>query len=114
MAIKKSEIKLQMREEAKRKIHGGNTGVTGARDYRERVEKGRQLLMQKAAEGGDSRGKRVKAELTYLLNNYMPSYDAKIQSLIDDWRRSGDPSYDPGIRVQWRRAVQEHMKKSPF
>lgn len=114
MALKKSERKFQMREEARRKIYGNGSGVTGDRAYRERVEKGRQQLMQKAAEGGDNRAKRVKTELTYLINNYVPSHDARIAFLMDEWRRSGDPTYDPAIRIQYRRAVQEHMKKGPF
>ena len=64
------------------------------------------------AEGGDSQGKKVKAELTYLLNNYTPKHDCRIEALIDEWRRSGDPSYDVGIKMKLRQARREHMSKS--
>jgi len=114
MAMKKSERKLQMREEAKRKIKGATGGVTGSREYRERVEQGRRHLLQKASEGGDTRGQKAKGELNYLLNNYTPQYESRIEMLIDQWRRSGDPTYDPGIRLRLRKARQEHMKSEPL
>ena len=114
MAMKKSERKMMIREEAKRKIHGGNSGVTGSREYRERIERGRQQLLRKSSEGGDAKGKRIKGELLYLINNYVPSNDTRIVHLIDEWRRSGDPSYDPGIRLALRKARQEDMKKGPL
>lgn len=107
---KKSDFKMRIREEAKRKVKGPTGGVSGSREYRERVEKMRGQILQKASEGGDPRSSRIKSELTYLLNNYLPAYDNRIQTLIDEWRRSGDPSYDPAIRIKLRRARQEHMK----
>jgi hypothetical protein len=107
--MKKSERKLQMRQEAKRKIHGPSGGVTGSKEYREAVEKGRQTFLSKSAEGGDSRAQRIKGELNYLINNYLPAHDNRIEALIDDWRRSGDPTYDPAIRVRHRRAKQNHI-----
>jgi hypothetical protein len=114
MALKKSERKLQMREEARRKIKGPSGGVVGSREFRAKVEQGRQHLVKKAAESGDSKTQRVKAELHYLINNYTPGYDARIEALIDQWRISGDPSYDPGIRVTYRRARQKHMQSGPM
>jgi hypothetical protein len=111
MALKKSEIKLKMREEARIKVKGPNGGVTGSREYRERIEQQRRQLLQKSAEGGDNRGKRIHAELTYLINNYLPSYDARIEGLIDAWRTSGDPQYTPEIRVALRKAQQKQMKE---
>ena len=110
---KKSERKLAMREEAKRKVRPVFSNNLGAdRTYRDQVESGRCRLGEVAAEGGDSRAKRARDELHYLLNNYMPSYDARIEQLIDTWRRSGDPSYDPGIRVRLRQARRDHMSKT--
>jgi hypothetical protein len=76
------------------------------------VDQGLRELRQVSAEGGDGKAQRVKNELNYLLNNYLPSYDMRIEQLIDEWRRSGDPSYDPGIRARLRRARQDHMSKS--
>lgn len=111
MVMKKSERKLQMREEAKRKIKGPSGGVTGSREYRARVEQGRKQLMQKGAEGSDTKTQQIKAELTYLINNYVPSYDMRIEHLIDQWRMSGDPHYDPGVRVELRKARQRHMDR---
>ncbi|HPO12543.1 MAG TPA: hypothetical protein PLI09_03790 [Candidatus Hydrogenedentes bacterium] len=113
MALKKSERKLQMREEARRKIKGSSGGVTGSREYREKVEQGRRQLLMKSAEGGDSHAQQFKAEIHYLINNYVPSYDARIEALIDKWRTSGDPAYDPEVRVALRRARQKHMQDSP-
>ena len=113
--MKKSEYKKQIREEAKRKIRGSQFGVTGSKEYREKVEQGRTQLMRKSNEGGDSNAQKIKNELTYLLNNYTPGYDMRIEQLIDAWRTSHDPSYDPGIKVKFRKARREHMQKSnPF
>ncbi len=110
MVLKKSERKLQMRDEARRKIKGPSGGVTGSREYREKVEQGRRLLMQKSAEGGDSRAQQIRAEVTYLINNYVPAYDYRIEALIDEWRGTGDPSYSPEIKVAFRKARQKHMQ----
>lgn len=110
--MKKSEFKNQIREEAKRKVRGPQGGVTGARAYRDRVEQGRTQLMRKSSEGGDMNAKKIKNELTYLLNNYTPKYDMRIEQLIDAWRTSHDPSYDPGIKAKFRKVRREHMQKS--
>lgn len=114
MGFSKSERKLQLRDEAKRKIKGASGGVTGSRAYREKVEQGRRQLLMKSAEGGDSRAKQIKAELHYLVNNYVPRYDGRIEALIEEWRGSGDSSYDPEIRVALRKARQKHMQDNPF
>ena len=55
---------------------------------------------------------KAKNELTFLLNNYLPKYDSRIEALIDIWRRSGDPSYSPSIRTKLRQARRDHMRKS--
>ena len=115
MAIKKSDYKQQIRAESKRVVQGGKFDRTGHRTYCEDVEKGRKQLLVASNAGGDSKAKQIRSELNYLLNNYLPQYDSRIEALIDAWRTSGDPSYDPGIRVRLRQARIEFMRKSnPF
>ncbi|HOD50562.1 MAG TPA: hypothetical protein PLM14_16065 [Candidatus Hydrogenedentes bacterium] len=111
-ARKKSEWKMAIREEAKRKVRGPHCDVSTRGDYSRQVEAGLRELRTKMSEAGDGKAKRIKSELTYLLNNYAPRYDARIEQLIDDWRRSGDPEYDPGIRIKHRKASQIHMRDS--
>lgn len=83
----------------------------GPRDQtraREKIERGRKHLLEKARMGaGEQTQNRIKGELMYLINNYTPSNDARIEMLIDKWRRSGDPSYDPGIRMRFRQAAKK-------
>ncbi len=78
--------------------------ITGRGDtFREKVEKGRERVLEKVEPGaGANTQKRIREELNYLLNNYTPSNDNKIEMLIDKWRRSGDPSYDPAIKLRYR------------
>lgn len=78
--------------------------ITGrASTFREKVEKGRKGVVEKVAPGaGANTHKRIRAELNYLLNNYTSSNDNKIEMLIDKWRTSGDPSYDPAIKLRYR------------
>ena len=111
-AKKKSDRKLEIRAEAKRKFGGHDRSIRALAQRRDDIEKGLSVLRRTTSEGGDSRAKKVKNELTYLINNYVPEYDARIQQLMDLWRRSGDPSYDPNIRLKLRRARQEHMTNS--
>lgn len=74
-------------------------------DFREEVEKGRKRVVEKAAAGaGANTQKRIRDELNYLIDHYTPDNDNKIETLIDKWRRSGDPSYDPMIRIKYRNA----------
>ena len=110
-ASKRSEHKMAMREEARAKVRP-RSDKHGLRKYQDQVEKGLSQLRMKSAQGGDGKAKRFKSELNYLLNNYSPKYDARIEQLIDGWRRSGDPEYDPMIRVKYRNAVRAHMSKS--
>lgn len=110
--MKKSDLKLAIREQARQRVRPTSGNVGADRGYREKVELGRQHLLQTSAEGGDSRGKKIKSELTYLLNNYLPAYDAQIEHLIDEWRRSGDPGYDANIRVQLRQARIKYQSRS--
>lgn len=69
----------------------------------EEIEKGRRHLLEKQRAGaGDPTFRRIKNELDYLLNNYVSTNDTKIETLIDRWRRSGDPSYDPSIKQKFK------------
>lgn len=111
-AKKKSEIKLAYREQARRKVRPSSSNGGPSTGYRKQVEQGREHLLQVSAEGGDSQAKKTKNELMYLLNNYLPSYEARINSLIDAWRRSGDPAYDPAVRLKLRQARRGHMSKA--
>lgn len=113
MAMKKSDYKLRMREEARQKLKGPLGGVTGSKEYRERVERGRKHMLAKGAIGaGGATHARIAGELEYLINNYTPSNNPRIEELIEKWRKSGDPDYDPGVRVKYRRAIQKHMRES--
>ncbi|GMW00515.1 MAG: hypothetical protein AMXMBFR84_16520 [Candidatus Hydrogenedentota bacterium] len=111
MAFKKSDFKMRIREEAHRKVkpQGGAKGQAGFRDA---VERGRRELLLKGDEGGDSKAQRIKGELLYLINNYVPANDARIETLIDQWRTSGDPSYSTDIRAKFLRARRDYSKKS--
>ncbi len=111
-ARSKSEWKMSIREEAKRVVRGSHCDVHTRGNYSKQVETGLNELRVKMSEGGDGKAKRIKSELTYLLNNYAPQYDTRIEQLIDEWRRSGDPEYDPAIRIKHRKASQAHMKDS--
>jgi hypothetical protein len=111
-AKKRSEYKLEIREQARRKVRGSKFTAKTQKQYGDKVESGLGALRTTMAEDGDGKAKRAKNELLYLINNYNPRYDARILQLIDEWRRSGDPSYDPGIRLKYRRARQDQMKDS--
>jgi hypothetical protein len=71
----------------------------------EEIEAGRKQMQERAKAGaGAATHKRIKDEIEYLLKNYTPSNEAKIETLIDKWRRSGDPNYDPSIKIRLRNA----------
>ena len=110
--MNKSDFKKRIREEAKRKIRGNQSGVKGLKQYQDQVEAGRKQLLTKCNEGGDSNAQKIKSELTYLLNNYSPRYDMRIEQLIDAWRTSHDPAYEPGIRARFQKVRRDHMQKS--
>jgi hypothetical protein len=80
----------------------------GGAEYRARereIEVGHKQSQEKAKAGaGAATGKRIKDEIEYLLKNFSPSNEQKIEALIDKWRTSGDPNYDPGIKMRLRNA----------
>lgn len=77
-----------------------------ARKRREQeLEAKRKELREKEKAGAGAAGhRRIKDEIELLLKNYSPANEQKIEALIDKWRRSGDPSYDPGINLRLRNA----------
>ena len=113
MAMKKSDYKSRQRAEAQRiVVRKSNMGTN---EHLQAVEQGRRHLLQKSSEGGDTMAQKVKSEILYLLNNYTPTNDARIEGLIDKWRISGDPSYDPAIKIKLRNARRDYMKSNnPF
>lgn len=69
------------------------------------LEAQRKAVREKAKAGGGNAGhRRIKDEIELLLKNYSPANEQKIEALIDKWRRSGDPSYDPTINLRLRNA----------
>lgn len=108
MADKKSDYKMRLREEARQQVRPA--ARVGSRAYSDAIARGRKELIQKSSEAGDGRAKRIKAELTFLLNNYDSSNDVRIEALIEEWRRSGDPEYDPEIKARLRRARKDHVR----
>lgn len=111
-AMKKSEFKTQIRREAKKKVKGYSGGALDHAAYRDRVEAGRKELLIKSAQGGDNKAQRIKNELFYLLNNYAPQFDMRITQLIEQWRTSHDPSYDPAIHAKFRSIRKQHDRTS--
>lgn len=113
--MKKSEFKQQIRNQSKRPSGATRFNASTQKAASDAIEQGRRQLLRSCDEGGDNNAKQIKSELMYLLNNYMPHYDMRIEHLIDAWRTSHDPAYDPGIRVRLRQARIEFMRKSnPF
>ncbi|MBI5093159.1 MAG: hypothetical protein HZB26_12055 [Candidatus Hydrogenedentes bacterium] len=110
-AKSRSEHKLEIREQAKQKVRGEAYDISSRAKYQSDVQHGYNQLKQLGKEAGDSKAKQVRAELTYLLNNYIPQNDTRIEQLIDMWRRSGDPLYDPGIRAKLMRCRRDDMKQ---
>lgn len=99
--LKRRELRATVLDEFRKWRQGG-----AEHRARERaIETGRKRLTEKAKAGvRDSAHKRIRDEIEYLLKNYTPSNEAKIETLIDKWRRSGDPSYDPSIKLRLRNA----------
>ncbi len=109
--LSKSEYKMAIRDQARQKVRPASSTKQG--DLRTAVERERQRLLTASSEAGDPKTKKIRSELTFLLNNYTPAHDARIEQLIEEWRRSGDPQYDPMIRVRLRQARQSHMRDTP-
>lgn len=80
------------------------------------IDAGRKRIREKAKAGaGPAAHRRIKDQIEHLLNNYASANDNKIEALIDQWRRSGDPSYDPAIRLKLRKVrKQKEASKHAF
>lgn len=74
------------------------------------TERRRMLEKQKAGAGANT-FTRLRNEIEYLVANYVPANDARIEMLIDQWRRSGDPNYSPEIRVKF---LEARKKRDSF
>lgn len=81
-----------------------NTGAARRRRQQETEAKRKELREKQKAGAGAAGHRRIKDEIELLLKNYSPANESKIETLIDKWRRSGDPSYDPSINLRLRNA----------
>ncbi len=106
-AKSKSEYKIELRQRAMQKVRP--KAAAPGKGQPDALEAERRKLLTECAEGGDPRGKKIQNELAFLLTNYAPRNDHRIEQLIDEWRRCGDPAYDPSIRIRHRQARQNHM-----
>lgn len=87
-------------------------GVRKHEEFLERIEKGRKRVIEKGPMGAShNTHTRIKSELNYLLNSYTPTNDWRIEMLIDKWRMSGDPAYDPSIKIKYRNVRKGKAKK---
>ena len=106
--IQQQKANWKLREEALESGNDPYRGVRAREERLEKIEKGRKEVIAKQRAGtGDNTHKRIKAEIDYLIKSYTPTNDHKIDALIDKWRRSGDPSYDPMIKVRFRNAKKK-------
>lgn len=89
---------------------GRGSSVFNQAKYDEKVARGFKRVQEKHKMGyGENAFGRIKSELNYLINNYTSANDAKIEQLIDKWRRSGDPAYDPSINIRYRSVRKKKM-----
>ncbi len=87
-------------------------GVRKREEFLESIEKGRKRVIEKGPMGAAHNAHtRIKSELNYLLNNYTPTNDWRIEMMIDKWRTSGDPAYDPSIKIKYRNVRKGKAKK---
>ena len=92
-----------IKEEARTKfLHWGGKRTNREQEEHDLEKEWRQAEEKQKAGFGENRFNRIKGELNFLLNNYQQSNDNKIEQLIDQWRRSGDPAYDPAIKLKHR------------
>ncbi len=105
-------LRATVLEEFRRWGLGGSRRVSDE----QQVELGRKHLVERSKPGGLTHAhKRIKDEIEYLLKNYRPANEAKIETLIDKWRRSGDPSYDPSVKLRLRNARRKKSSSdNPF
>jgi hypothetical protein len=108
----REKLRATMLDEFRRWEIGGSLRVS----REQQIEMGRKHVVERARPGAASRAhKRIKDEIEYLLRNYTDANEAKIEALIDKWRRSGDPSYDPSIKVRLRSARRKKSRSdNPF
>lgn len=79
-------------------------GAARKRQQQELEAKRKELREKAKAGAGAATHRRLKDEIELLIKNYSPANEQQIETLIDKWRRSGDPSYDPSINLRLRNA----------
>ena len=95
----------QLRAVVLEELSKWNLGGEKHRQREAQIELGHKHVQERAKPGALTHAhKRIKDEIEYLLKNYTPSNDYKIETLIDKWRTSGDPGYDPSIKLRLRQA----------
>jgi len=100
-AAERDAIRATALEQMRNWRQGGEAQRARIRD----IDTGHKQLKERAKAGaGAATAKRIKDEIEYLLKNYTPSNEHKIEALIDKWRTSGDPGYDPTVRIRLRNA----------
>ena len=81
-----------------------STGAMRRRRQKEFEAKRKQQREKEKAGAGAAGHRRIKDEIELLIKSYSPANEQRIEALIDKWRRSGDPSYDPSISLKLRNA----------
>ncbi len=100
-AAQRDAFRAMVLDEMRKWRAGGAAHRAQAQD----IEIGHKQLKERAKAGaGPATAKRIKDEIEYLLKNYTPANESKIETLIDKWRTSGDPNYDPSIKIRLRNA----------
>jgi hypothetical protein len=93
----------QIRENARKTFWKWAGKRTSEEEDLHRTEKKYRRMKDSERMGaGAKRQGRIKNEINFLMSNYSPANDVKIEQLIDRWRTSGDPDYDPAIKLRLR------------
>lgn len=93
----------QIREDARKAFWKWAGKRTSDEEDKHRVEKKYRRLKDAEHMGsGKEKQGRIKNELNFLFANYTSANDNKIEQLINRWRTSGDPDYDPAVKLKHR------------
>lgn len=90
-----ADLKRTLRGKAIDTIRKRRHSAEAQQRYQQEAEARRRQEKERRSIGAAHR--RIRDEIELLLRNYTKANDYKIQSLLDKWRRSGDPSFDHGI-----------------
>ncbi len=98
-------LKRKLRAEVLEEFRRWRSKGAAHRQHQKDVDAKRKQLREKSKAGaGAATQGRLKDEIDLLIRNYTPANEQKIEALIDRWRRSGDPSYDPSVNIRLRNA----------